>query len=68
LEITESGYYTYEINTKGVSATLDLDIERKYSIDMLPFPIGAIILAFGLYQRESDVEEDDEILDAELDI
>ena len=68
LEITESGYYTYEINTKGVPATLDLDIERKYSIDMLPFPIGAIILAFGLYQRESDVEEEDEILDAELDI
>ena len=69
LEITEGGYYTYEIDTKGGEATLDLDIDRKYKIDMLPFPIGGLILAYGLYQREASPEEDeDEILDAELDV
>ena len=35
---------------------------------MLPFPVGAIILAYGLYQRETPDEDDDEILDAELDV
>jgi hypothetical protein len=68
LEIVDGGYYTYEIDTKGVEASLELDIDRKYSIDMLPFPVGAIILAYGLYQRETPEEDDDEILDAELDV
>lgn len=59
-----SGYYTYEIDTKGVNATIETDIVRKYMIDMLPFPVGALLLGFGLYQRK---EVDDEVLDAELD-
>lgn len=68
LEIDDGGYYTYEIDTKGVGATFDLDIDRKYKIDMLPFPIGGLILAYGLYQRDGSQDEDeDEILDAELD-
>ena len=32
-------------------------------IDMLPFPLGAMFLAYGLYQRR---ESEDEVLDAEL--
>ena len=70
LEIDDGGYYTYEIDTKGVEATLDLDIDRKYKIDMLPFPIGGLILAYGLYQRDGipEEEDEDEILDAELDV
>ena len=69
LEIDEGGYYTYEIDTKGVGATFDLDIDRKYMIDMLPFPIGGLILAYGLYQREGTQDENEnEILDAELDV
>lgn len=67
LEIEDGGYYTYEIDTKGVEATLDLNIDRKYGIDMLPFPVGALILAYGLYQRETP-DEEEEILDAELDV
>ena len=59
-----SGYYTYEIDTQGVNATIETDIERKYMIDMLPFPVGALLLGFGLYQRK---EADDDVLDAELD-
>ena len=38
-------------------------------IDMLPFPIGGLILAYGLYQREGTQDENEnEILDAELDV
>ena len=28
-----------------------VEIERKLMLDMLPFPLGAMILAMGLYQR-----------------
>ena len=66
--ISDGGYYTYEIDTKGEDATLEVDIERQYMIDMLPFPIGAFLLAYGLYQRDDEVAEDEsEVLDAELD-
>jgi len=71
LDAPEAGYYTYEIDTKGVAATLDLDIERKLMIDLLPFPVGALFLAFGLYQRKAiqdTVEVDEAVLDAELDV
>jgi hypothetical protein len=71
-EITEGGYYTYEVDTKGGDGTLEIDIERKYMIDMLPFPIGGFLLAYGLYQRDEDEDEEEdenesEVLDAELD-
>ena len=66
--ISDGGYYTYEIDTKGEDATLEVDIERQYMIDMLPFPVGAFLLAYGLYQRDDEVAEDEsEVLDAELD-
>ena len=63
----DGGYYTYEIDTKGVNASIETSIVRKYMIDMLPFPVGAIFLAYGLYQRNESEEEPDEVLDAELD-
>ena len=66
LEMETGGYYTYEIDTKGVSATISTDIERKLMIDLLRFPVGAIFLAFGLYQRNAS-ESEEEILDATLD-
>lgn len=71
LEMKEAGYYSYEVDAKGVATTLDLDITRKMKIDLLPYPIGAALLAFGIYQRQHD-EADDEvaetILDAQLDV
>lgn len=68
LEVDEGGYYTYEIDTKGIGATLNLDIERKLMIDLLPFPVGALLLAFGLYQRQHLAEEPSAPIDAELDV
>jgi hypothetical protein len=65
-EAQEGGFYAYEVDTKGVSATLTVDIERKLMIDLLPFPIGAFFLAFGMYQRKT--EEEATVLDAELDV
>jgi hypothetical protein len=64
----QGGFYTYEIDTKGVAATLDVEIDRRIMLDMLPFPIGAFFLAFGLYQRQMHTEESAEVLDAELDV
>ncbi len=76
LDVDEGGYYTYEIDTKGVEATLNLDIDRKLMIDLLPFPVGGLLLAFGLYQRQAVAEEHetktapsiDDVLDADLDV
>lgn len=67
ITMESGGYYSYEIDTKGVNASIETSIERKYMIDMLPFPVGAIFLAYGLYQRSESEEEFDEVLDAELD-
>ena len=67
ITMEDGGYYTYEIDTKGVNASIETSIVRKYMIDMLPFPVGAILLAYGLYQRSESEEESDEVLDAELD-
>ena len=67
ITMEDGGYYTYEIDTKGVNASIETSIVRKYMIDMLPFPVGAIFLAYGLYQRSESEEESDEVLDAELD-
>ena len=33
-------------------------------IDLIPFPVGGLFLAYGLYQRTTTEEE---VLDAELD-
>jgi hypothetical protein len=63
ITMEEAGYFTYEIDTKGVDAAIETTIVRKYMIDMLPFPIGAMLLAFGLYQRR---DGNDEVMDAEL--
>ena len=69
-EADEGGYYTYEVDTKGVASTLGVDIERKLMIDLLPFPLGAFFLAFGLYQRKATMEGDEATVavDAELDV
>ena len=71
LKMTESGFYSYEIDTKDANAIITVDIERKLMLDMLPFPFGALFLALGVYQRTAAVSElsegiDDEIMDAEL--
>jgi hypothetical protein len=42
-----------------------VDIERKTKLDMAFLPLGALILAMGIYQRVAAMEED--VLDAELD-
>lgn len=56
----EGGYYTLEVDTNGVDGTINkLDVQRKLMIDLLPFPIGAIVLMYGLYQRQFAVEVDE---------
>ena len=66
LTAAAGGYYSYEIDTKGVSASIAVEIERKLMIDLLPFPIGMLLLAMGLYQRAASPSNDD-VLDAVLD-
>lgn len=73
LAAPEAGYYSYEIDTKETNAVIFVEIERKLMLDMLPFPLGALILAMGLYQRSAApaVREDEpspaEVVDAVLD-
>ena len=65
LTVDESGFYSYEIDTRNTAATISVDIERKTKLDMIFLPMGVLILAMGVYQRLAT--KDDEVLDAELD-
>ena len=73
LAAPEAGYYSYEIDTKETAAVIYVEIERKLMLDMLPFPLGAMILAMGLYQRAAAPPSKEEatasrdVLDAVLD-
>ena len=73
LAAPDAGYYSYEIDTKETGAIIYVEIERKLMLDMLPFPVGALILAMGLYQRsaapQAQAEESipTEVMDAVLD-
>ena len=67
IEVETSGFYSYEINTRNTSATISVDIDRKLMLDMLPFPLGALFLSLGIYQRSISTK-DNEVLDAELDV
>jgi len=68
-EAETSGFYTYEVDTKGVDATLSIDIERQLMLDLLPFPLGALFLSFGLYLRKEQAATTTEsVLDAELNL
>ena len=65
LTVDESGFYSYEIDTRNTAATISVDIERKTKLDMIFLPLGVLILAMGVYQRLAT--KDDDVLDAELD-
>jgi len=58
-EADNGGAFFVEIDTNGVDATLDsFSIERGFMIDMLPFPIGTVVLLYGLYLRQSNENDD----------
>jgi len=44
---------------------ISVDIQRNLFIDFLPYPIGAISLAFGIHKRKEEKTED--VIDAEID-
>jgi hypothetical protein len=62
---SESGTYTFVIDgDEGVEVTVSTS--RALMIDWLLYPLGAIMLAFGLWKKivEENDDDDDEILDA----
>ena len=57
-EAENGGAYSVEIDTNGVDASLDaFSIERGLMIDMLPFPVGTVVLLYGLYLRQNSEED-----------
>ncbi|MEK9730669.1 MAG: hypothetical protein VW230_02800 [Candidatus Poseidoniales archaeon] len=56
-EAEDAGFYTYKIDTRGNEADINVDIQRKWLIDFVPIPIGAILLGLGLSQRKATQEE-----------
>lgn len=66
----EGGFYTLEVDTNGVEGSINvLDVQRKLMLDLIPFPLGAIVLLYGLYQRQPSEEDDEgsDVMDAVLD-
>jgi len=67
-EAANGGAYSIEIDTNGVDATLDaFSIERGFMIDMLPFPLGTVVLLYGLYLRQNGEEDSPEDHSATMD-
>ena len=58
---SESGSYKFEIEGDE-GAEILISTSRAFMIDWLLYPLGAIMLAFGLWKKT--VEGEDEILDA----
>ena len=52
-------------NETKIKGEVIIDVQRSTMLDFITYPIGALMLAFGLYKRKED--KSNEVLDAELD-
>ena len=61
-------FIEFEPNNGNASFSMGeifVDVQRNLFIDFLPYPIGAISLAFGIHKRKE--ENSSEVIDAEID-
>ena len=51
-------------NTTIIEGEVIIDVQRSLMLDFITYPIGALMLSFGLYKRKED--KSSEVLDAEI--
>ena len=74
-EIKSSKDYNLVISVNGEDNTsiteVVISIDRQSMLDKIVYPVGVLLLVFGLYKRKEEKELEsskEEILDAELDV
>ena len=73
-EVENSGKHSFVISVSGAddsaTTTATISIDRQMMLDKLVYPVGILLLMFGLYKRKEEMEmehsEDDKIVDAEI--
>lgn len=61
---TEGGFYTYEVTFDSGDGEVIVDVSRQSMIDFIAYPLGILLIGYGLYKRSFEI---DEVIDAELD-
>jgi len=72
-EVEKSGDYSFVISTEGDDDSsiteVVVSIDRQLMMDKLVYPVGVLLLIFGLYKRKEEKEMEtltDQVIDAEL--
>jgi len=72
-EVENSGDYSFVISVDGDddSSTTEvvISIDRQLMLDKMVYPVGVLLLVFGLYKRKEENElehSEDQIIDAEI--
>jgi len=71
--VEDSGDHSFLISVDGADdssiTTVTISIDRQMMLDKLVYPVGILLLIFGLYKRKEEMElehSDDDIVDAEI--
>ncbi len=71
--VEDSGDHSFLISVDGADdssiTTATISIDRQMMLDKLVYPVGILLLMFGLYKRKEEMElehSDDDIVDAEI--
>ena len=72
-KVEKSGDYSFDISTDGEDDSsiteVVVSIDRQLMMDKLVYPVGVLLLIFGLYKRKEEKEMEtltDQVFDAEL--
>jgi len=71
--VEDSGDHSFLISVDGADdssiTTVTISIDRQLMLDKLVYPVGVLLLVFGLYKRKEEMElehSDNDIIDAEI--
>ena len=71
--VEDSGGHSFLISVDGADdssiTTATISIDRQMMLDKIVYPVGILLLMFGLYKRKEEMELehlDDDIVDAEI--
>ncbi len=65
-EATTGGFYTYTVTFTEGQGSVMVDVDRQLFLDFMLYPIGALLLAFGIVKRKENLDEG--VIDAVLEV
>ena len=70
--VEDSGDHSFVISVEGDDAAITettISIDRQLMLDKIVYPLGILLLVFGLYKRKEEMEMEhssEDIVDAEI--